>query len=179
MPWLGGIIAASLKGFSWPVLYLILIVAYVLIHYFFVSQTAQMLALSGMFLSVGWAAGVPGSLMALMLLFATNFFAAITPQGSSANVIFTASGYLQMPEVYRYGAVVTLSNTIIYLVFGTAWISLLGIQFTIQPLVTDQQKTGEVQSCYFKHSEVQEFGNMDPVSCPPINFLQTYRCKRD
>ena len=72
-------------------------------------------------------AGVPGTLLALMLLFATNFFAAITPQGSSANVIFTVSGYLHQTEIYQYGAVVTLSNTMVYLLFGTAWIALLGM----------------------------------------------------
>jgi DASS family divalent anion:Na+ symporter len=126
MPWLGDNIATFMEGYSWPVVYVVLVVAYVLIHYFFVSQTAQMLALYGVFLSVGLAAGVPGPLIAFMLLFATNFFAAITPQGSSANVIFAASGYLTTQEMYKYGAVITLVNTIIYLTVGTAWISILG-----------------------------------------------------
>ncbi len=76
---------------------------------------------------VGLAAGVPRTLLALMLLFATNFFAAITPQGSSANIIFTASGYMKPPEIYKYDAVVTLSNTLVYLILGSAWITLLGI----------------------------------------------------
>ncbi len=127
MPWLGDNIASFLVGFSWPVVYVILIISYVLIHYFFVSQTAQMLALYGVFLSVGLTAGVPGTLLALMLLFATNFFASITPQGSSANVIFAASGYLETQEMYKYGAVITVTNTFIYLVFGTAWITLIGV----------------------------------------------------
>jgi DASS family divalent anion:Na+ symporter len=126
MPWLGDNIAALMEGYSWPVVYVVLILAYVLIHYFFVSQTAQMLALFGVFLSVGLAAGVPGTLLAFMLLFATNFFAAITPQGSSANVIFAASGYLGTREMYKYGAVITAVNTVIYLTVGTAWIMLLG-----------------------------------------------------
>lgn len=126
MPWLGEQIASHLDGLSWPLVYVILIVSYVLIHYFFVSQTAQMLALYGVFLSVGLVAGVPGTLLALMLLFATNFFAAITPQGSSANVIFAASGYLEISEMYKYGAIITAVNTVIYLTVGTAWIFLLG-----------------------------------------------------
>lgn len=126
MPWLGDKIAVLLEGYSWPLVYVTLVVAYVLIHYFFVSQTAHMLALYGVFLSVGLAAGVPGGLLALMLLFATNFFAAITPQGSSANVIFAASGYLEIVEMYKYGAVITAVNTVIYLTVGTVWITLLG-----------------------------------------------------
>jgi DASS family divalent anion:Na+ symporter len=122
MLWLGEGIAARLESFSVPVIYVSLIVAYVLLHYLFVSQTAQMLALYGVFLSVGIASGVNGPLMAYMLLFATNFFAAITPQGSSANVLFAGSGYLKTGKLYKYGGIVTLSNTIIYLAVGTPWI---------------------------------------------------------
>ena len=58
---------------------------YVLLHYLFVSQTAHLLALFGVFLGVGVKLGVrrrcsPSS------LFATNYFAAIAPQGASANL---------------------------------------------------------------------------------------------
>jgi DASS family divalent anion:Na+ symporter len=105
--------------------YVIIVVAYVLIHYFFVSQTAQMLALFSVFLSVAVDAGVPGELMALMLLFATNFNAVITPQGSSANVIYVGSGYLEAGEIYKVGGIVTLVNTLVFLGIGTFWILLV------------------------------------------------------
>ena len=94
----------------------------VLLHYFFVSQTAQMLALFPVYLAVGITAGVPPALMAYMLLFATNFFSCITPQGSSANVIFVGSGYLTSGEVYRNGAIVTFANLLIYGTVGPLWI---------------------------------------------------------
>ncbi len=61
-----------------------------------------------------------------MLLFATDFNSAITPQGSLANVLFASSGYLTMKEIYRNGAVVTAANTVIYLIVGTLWMFLLG-----------------------------------------------------
>jgi DASS family divalent anion:Na+ symporter len=122
MVWLGEGIAMRLEVFSVPVIYVSLIIAYVLLHYLFVSQTAQMLALYGVFLSVGITSGVNPALMAYMLLFATNFFAAITPQGSSANVLFAGSGYLKVGKLYKYGGVVTLANTVIYLAIGTPWI---------------------------------------------------------
>lgn len=127
MPFIGYKIAGFLEGYSWPVVYVVLVVSYVLIHFLFVSQTAHMLALYGVFLNVGLAAGVPGPLIALMLLFATNFFAAITPQGSSANVLFAGSGYLETREMYYYGAVITAVNTVIYLTVGTFWILLIGL----------------------------------------------------
>ncbi len=125
MAYLGEGIAGQLTGLSWPVDYTLLVVIYVLIHYLFVSQTAHMLALFGVFLGVGLNAGVPGEMMALMLLFATNFNSVITPQGSSANVLFISSGYITAGEVYKNGGIVTLANTLIYLVVGSAWMMLI------------------------------------------------------
>ena len=125
MGWIGDNAATMVEGMSWPLAYVILIVSYVLIHYFFVSQTAQMLALFTVFLGVAIGAGVPAELMALMLLFATNFNAIITPQGSSANVIYVGSGYLEPGEVYRVGGIITLVNTVVFLTVGTAWILLV------------------------------------------------------
>lgn len=111
-----------LYGLSWVSVYLLLIVIYVLIHYLFVSQSAHLLALFGIFLSIGVGAGVPGELMAMMLLFATNFNATITPQGSSCNAIYLSSGYIQPREIYLYGGAITLLNLMIFLVIGTPWI---------------------------------------------------------
>ena len=121
----GNQLAQALQGLSWPVVYVSLVVLYVLLHYIFVSQTAQMLALFGVFLGVAMESGVPPVLMALMLLFATNFFAAITPQGSSANVLCAGSGYLTQGEIYRMGGLVTLVNLIIFMVIGTPWVLLV------------------------------------------------------
>lgn len=122
MGWIGESASVMVNGMPWPVAYVVLIISYVLIHYFFVSQTAQMLALFSVFLGVAIKAGVPPELMALMLLFATNFNAIITPQGSSANVIYIGSGYLEAGEIYRVGGIITLLNTTVFLTVGTAWI---------------------------------------------------------
>ena len=111
-----------LSGMSWMAVYTLLILLYVVIHYFFVSQSAHLLALFGLFLSIGMSAGVPGELMAMMLLFATNFNAIITPQGSSANAIYFSSGYITAREIYIFGGAITLLNLIIYLTIGTPWI---------------------------------------------------------
>ncbi|QOP41569.1 DASS family sodium-coupled anion symporter [Sulfurimonas marina] len=122
MSWLGAHISEFVVGYSWQMIYIILVLSYVAIHYFFVSQTAQMLALFSVFLGVGVETGVPAELLALMLLFATNFNAMITPQGSSANVIYLGSGYIESKEVYKYGGVITLLNSFIYLTVGSFWI---------------------------------------------------------
>ena len=125
MDYIGDAIATSLYGLSWQIVYVVLVVSYVLIHYLFVSQTAQMLALYGVFLSVGIASKVPADLMALMLLFATNFNSIITPQGSSANIIFISSEYMKATEIYKVGGIITMTNTTIFLTIGTAWMLFL------------------------------------------------------
>lgn len=111
-----------LVGLSWINVYTLLIVLYVAIHYFFVSQSAHLLALFGLFLSIGITAGVPGELMAMMLLFASNFNAIIAPQASSSNAIYFSSGYITARDIYIYGGAITLMNLIIYLAIGTPWI---------------------------------------------------------
>lgn len=105
---------------------LALVLAYVLLHYLFVSQTAHLLALFPVFLDVGAKLGVPLMPLAFLLLFATNFFSAITPQGSSANLLFTAAGYLAQRDLYVLGALATAVCLAIYLVVGVPWLLLVG-----------------------------------------------------
>ena len=102
-----------------------LVVAYVLLHYLFVSQTAHLLALFGVFLDVGVKVGVPAMPLAFLLLFATNFFSAITPQGSSANLLFASSGFLSQRDLYQLGALTTAFNLAVYLVIGLPWLMFL------------------------------------------------------
>ena len=47
MGYVGGRLTALLGGIAWPVAYVVLLVLYVLMHYMFVSQSAQVLASSG------------------------------------------------------------------------------------------------------------------------------------
>jgi divalent anion:Na+ symporter, DASS family len=122
MGYLGERMAGALGGLGPAAAGFLLVVAYVLLHYLFVSQTAHLLALFGVFLDVGVKLGVQAGPLAFLLLFATNFFSANTPQGSSANLLFAGSGYLSQGELYRLGALVTAVNLTVYLVVGTPWL---------------------------------------------------------
>jgi len=102
-----------------------LVVVYVALHYLFVSQTAHVLALFGVFLGVGVKLGVPAAPLAFMLLFASNFFSVIAPQGSSANLLFTDSGYVSQKDAYRLGALTTAFSLLVFLTVGTPWLLLL------------------------------------------------------
>jgi DASS family divalent anion:Na+ symporter len=121
MKTLGAQIATHISDFNWVTVYIFLTVLYVVIHYLFVSQTAQLLALYAVFLQVGVNAQVPAALMAFMLSFATNYFAVITPQASSSNVLFAGSGFLPTEDIYKQGAIITVLNTVIFLL-ATPWI---------------------------------------------------------
>ena len=94
MGYVGERLALRLSGLSWPAAFVALAVLYVLMHYLFVSQSAQVLALFGVFADVGVRSGVPAPLMAFTLLFASSYFSTLTPQGGTQNVIFVGSGYL-------------------------------------------------------------------------------------
>jgi DASS family divalent anion:Na+ symporter len=125
MGYAGQRLASHLGGMSWPVTYVTLVALYVAIHYMFVSQSSQVLALMGVFLDVGIRGGVPAPLMAFALLFASSYFSVITPQAGSQNVIFVGAGYLTQRELYRLGLLMTLFFLAVFLVLGTAWILLI------------------------------------------------------
>jgi len=125
MGYAGQRLASHMGGLSWPVTYVTLIVLYVAIHYMFVSQSSQVLALLGVFLDVGVRGGVPAPLMAFALLFASSYFSVITPQAGSQNVIFVGSGYLTQKELYRLGLLITLFFMAVFLTVGTVWIALV------------------------------------------------------
>jgi len=126
MAFLGERLAGRMGGLTATTAGLALVVTYVVLHYLFVSQTAHLLALFGMFMDVGQRLRVPMMPLAFLLLFATNFFAANTPQGSSANLLFAGSGYLGQGELYRLGALTTALNLAVYLVVGSVWLGVLG-----------------------------------------------------
>jgi DASS family divalent anion:Na+ symporter len=125
MGFLGQRLASSLRGLPTVPAGLLLVVTYVLLHYIFVSQTAHLLALFGVFLDVGAQLGVPVTPLAFQLLFATNYFSAIAPQGSSANLLFAGSGFLSQRDLYRLGAATTAFSLVLYLIVGTPWLLLV------------------------------------------------------
>jgi len=125
MGYVGQRLTSYMGGLSWPVTYVALILLYVAIHYMFVSQSSQVLALLGVFLDVGMHAGVPPRLMAFSLFFASSYFSVITPQGGSQNVIFVGSGYLTQRELYRLGLLTTLFFLTVFLTVGTGWLMLI------------------------------------------------------
>lgn len=125
MSYLGDRLATVMRGMMPLTAGIVLVVSYVLLHYLFVSQTAHLLALFGVFLGVGVTLGLAPGPVGYQLLFATNYFAPITPQGSSANLLFVGSGYFSQADLYRLGAISTGFCLLVYLAIGTPWLLLV------------------------------------------------------
>jgi DASS family divalent anion:Na+ symporter len=125
MGYVGERLATRLAGLSWPAAFVSLATLYVAMHYLFVSQSAQVLALFGVFAEVGIRSGVPAPLMVFTLLFASSWFSTLTPQGGTQNVIFVGSGLLSQGELYRLGALTTAFCLVVYLALGTPWLLLV------------------------------------------------------
>jgi len=125
MGYVGERLAQMLSGIPWPAAFFALLLLYVLMHYLFVSQSSQVLALFAVFADVGLRSGVPVSLMVFSLLFASSYFSSLTPQGGSQNVIFVGSGYLTQRELYRLGALTTGFCLLVFVAVGTPWLLLV------------------------------------------------------
>jgi len=125
MGFIGQKLASALGGMPTAAAAVVLLVSYVALHYLFVSQTAHLLAVFGVFLDVGVRLGVAPAILAFQMLFATNYFSVITPQGSSANLLFAGSGYMTQGEMYRIGAICTTVSLLVYLVIGVPWLWLV------------------------------------------------------
>jgi DASS family divalent anion:Na+ symporter len=125
MGFVGKKLAGALAGLPSPRAGLLIVVAYVVLHYLFVSQTAHLLALFGVFLDVGIKLGVNPALLSFQMLFATDYFSVLTPQGASSNLLFAGSGYLSQGTLYKLGAITTAVSFLIYAIVGTAWMWLV------------------------------------------------------
>ncbi len=125
MDYVGNIMAEQIEFLPKQIAFVLLVFVYIALHYLFVSQTAHMMALLGVFLGAAISLGIDPAPLALMLLFATNYFSVITPQGSSCNILYISSGFITPKEVYKYGGILVFLSFIIYMVFGLPWISLV------------------------------------------------------
>lgn len=124
--WIGDTAAAAVGGFSWPLALLILGLVYFYVHYFFASNTAQIVAMYAVFLGTAIAAGAPAILAALVLGFIGNLIGGLTHYASGPAGVIYGSGYVTTSEWFRVGFIASVVNIIIWGVVGTAWWMVLG-----------------------------------------------------
>ncbi|CAM8952560.1 unnamed protein product [Rhodiola kirilowii] len=127
--WMSRSVAKVLKSFSlgWPAAFGILQAAYFLIHYIFASQTGHVGALYSAFLAMHLVAGVPGVLAALALAYNTNLFGALTHYSSGQAAVYFGAGYVQLPDIFKYGFIMACANGVIWAIAGGVWWKILGL----------------------------------------------------
>lgn len=118
------LLAASL---GWPTVFVLLSFGYFVLHYMFASQTAHVGALYSAFLAMMLSTGVPGVIAALTLGFMSNLFGSLTHYGSGQGAVYYGAGYLTLPEVFKYGALMGFTNFALWMAVGSVWWKFLGL----------------------------------------------------
>ncbi len=69
---------------------------------------------------------MPAIPAALSLGYMSNLFGSVTHYGSGQAAVYYGAGYLTLPEVFKYGAIMAVVNLLVWGTTGTLWWSLLG-----------------------------------------------------
>lgn len=125
-------IAKSLSGGlstigSWLPGFLLLILAYVYLHYFVASMTAHATAFYVPFGLVAISLGTPVALVALTLGFMNSLNAAMTHYGTGPSPIYFGAGYIDQATWWKNGLLVSLLNLVIWIIIGGAWWKVIGL----------------------------------------------------
>ena len=118
---------AVMAGWSWPLVLVAVVAAYLYIHYGFASMTAQVTALYPAFVAAALAGGVPPMLAALPLAYFSSLNAAMTHYGTGSAPVFFGAGYVPQSDWWRIGFLVSLAQFTIWMGVGMCWWKVMGL----------------------------------------------------
>lgn len=125
--WFGHVIGNEIAGLSWQWAFPLIILVYSYCHYMFASATAQAAAMYGVFLSVGIAVGVPGTMLAIFLGAAATLMGCLTHYGHGPAPIFFGSTYVDMKDWWKHGFFISVLFLLIWFVIGGLWWKVIGL----------------------------------------------------
>ncbi|KAA9394361.1 anion permease [Kocuria coralli] len=125
--WIGETVSRSVGHLPWALAFAVLALVYFYVHYFFASNTAQIVAMYAVFLAAAIGVGAPPMLAALLLGFIGNLFGGLTHYSSGPCGVIFGSGYVKTPEWFRVGFIMSLVSIVIWGAVGMAWMGLLGM----------------------------------------------------
>ena len=70
---------------------------------------------------------MPSVLAALSLSFLSNLFGSITHYGSGQAAVYIGSGYLELKDVFKFGAMLSVINLLIWGGVGPVWWKAIGL----------------------------------------------------
>lgn len=125
--WFGEGIEAWVGGFHWVPAFIIISIVYFYSQYLFASMTAHVTSMFSVLLMAAMAAGVPPAMAAMFLAASSGFCAGLTHYGTGSAPVFFGSNYVKIQDWWRIGALVSIVNMTIWLVFGVAWWKVIGL----------------------------------------------------
>ncbi len=126
IPWFSDVVGSAFGDLSWLPAFIGLSLIYFYSHYFFASCTAHVSSMYAAFLGVALAVGTPPLLGALVLGFFSNLFSSTTHYGTGPAPVLFASGYVEVTDWWRLGAIVSVVNILIWFFVGGIWWKVLG-----------------------------------------------------
>lgn len=126
IPWFSDVVGSAFGGVGWLPAFIGLSLIYFYSHYFFASCTAHVSSMYAAFLGVALVVGTPPLLGALVLAFFSNLFSSMTHYGTGPAPVLFASGYVEVTDWWRLGAIVSVVNILIWFLVGGIWWKVLG-----------------------------------------------------
>jgi divalent anion:Na+ symporter, DASS family len=127
MGWIGEQIKELLAGQNPQVTAVVVMLIYFYIHYLFASITAHVTVLFPTFLLVLIGTGVPATLAALVLGFASILSGGLTHFGIASAPIFFGAGYMNTKTWWKLGGIMSLLYIAVWTIAGGAWWKVLGL----------------------------------------------------
>lgn len=111
---------------NWAISSILLILIYLYSHYFFASTTAHIMAMFAAFLSAGLSLGANPFLFSMIMASASSLMMSLTHYSTGTAPIIFGSGFVKLSEWWKTGLIISISNTIIWIVIGSIWWKILG-----------------------------------------------------
>lgn len=127
MSWLGGKLEMAFAGFAPALAVIFLTLVYFYVHYIFASATAHISVLMPTFLLILIASGIPATVAALMLIFASILSSGLTHFGLSSVPIFFNAGYMKPKTWWYIGFVLSMVYLVIWTLAGGLWWKVIGL----------------------------------------------------
>jgi DASS family divalent anion:Na+ symporter len=123
-------LSQSIFGYAqllpWTLALILLMIAYVYVHYAFASMTAHISALYPAFYTAALVTGAPPLLAALVLAYFSNLNAGLTHYGTGSAPVFFGAGYVSQSDWWKVGFLMSLVILAVWLGIGMLWWKLIG-----------------------------------------------------
>lgn len=117
----------SVRGYTWPFVFIFISLAYFYSHYLFASLLAHISAMYTAFLAAMIILEVPAGLAVYSLAFLSSLFGCLTQYSSGPAAVLFGTGYTPTAEWWRNGLIMSFVHLTIWLGLGSLWWKYLGI----------------------------------------------------